>query len=251
MDEHRSPTAEAPAPRGRFAVSTAITPNDGDPMPDPTSAIYRSWHATAEPAETEAARVPYPRSAAESPWADFATVGATAAVTADGVGRWVPPTARGAARPATATDPEPVSPPAPPGPPEPPQPPNPPMPDPSPQPFEPTPPVPPTPNPTPPGPMPPPTPPFPPPPPSMVHQRQPVDEDLDRPLPVPVAVGPAGASSVLSPHPAPAQPTAAASATSGYAQDDWRSHMIGTPAAASRGTVYGARQPDADSSVPA
>jgi hypothetical protein len=85
----------------------------------------------------------------------------------------------------------------------------------------------------------------------MVHQRQPIDEDLDRPLPVPVAVGPAGASSVLSPHPAPAQPTAAASATSGYAQDDWRSHMIGTPAAASRGTVYGARQPDADSSVPA
>ncbi len=250
MDEHRSPTAEAPAPRGRSAVSTAITPNDGDPMPDPTSAIYRSWHSTSEPVETEAARVPYPRSAAESPWADFATVGATVAVAADGVGRWVPPTARGAARPATATEPEPepVSPPVPPGPPEPPQPPNPPMPDPSPQPFEPTPPappVPPTPNPTPPGPMPTPTPPFPPPPPSMVHQRQPVDEDLDRPLPVPVAVGPAAGSSVLSPHPT------SASAASGYAQDDWRSHMLGTPTAASRGTVYGARQPDPDSSVPA
>jgi hypothetical protein len=76
-----------------------------------------------------------------------------------------------------------------------------------------------------------------------VQQRRPMDEDMDRPMPVPVAVAPVAPT---VPAEAPVTPA------SGYAGDDWRSHMLNTPAPApARGTVYGARPSDADSSVSA
>jgi hypothetical protein len=80
-----------------------------------------------------------------------------------------------------------------------------------------------------------------------VQQRRPMDEDMDRPMPVPVAE-----AQVAPTVPAEAPVTPA----SGYATDDWRSHMLNTPASEpapvpARGTVYGARPSDADSSVSA